>query len=156
MAAGNRAASESADRTLVITRVLDAPPSLVFKAWTEPEHVRHWWGPKGFKTTHRNLDVRPGGKWRVCMRSPEGVDYWAQGVYREVVEPERLAFTWAWEKPEGTPGRETLVTVNFARHGAGTMLTFRQAEFETVKDRDEHEGGWSESFDRLAKYVAKA
>lgn len=72
------------------------------------------------------------------------------------MEPERLVFTWAWEKPEGKPGRETLVTVNFAEHGAKTKLTMQQAVFETVEDRNDHEGGWTESLDRLAKYVAKA
>lgn len=59
------------------------------------------------------------------MRSPEGKDYWAQGVYREVLEPERLVFTWAWENPKGNPGRETLVTVRLAKHGAKTKLAFR-------------------------------
>jgi uncharacterized protein YndB with AHSA1/START domain len=156
MAAANSDSPGSADQTLVITRVLDAPPGLVFKAWTEAEHVRRWWGPKGFETTSCKLDVRPGGQWRICMRSPEGKERWVQGVYREIVERKRLVFTWAWEKPEGTPGRETLVTIDFAEHGAKTKLTFRQAQFETVLDRDEHEDGWSESFDRLAEYVAKA
>ncbi len=71
-------------------------------------------------------------------------------------EPERLVFTWAWEKPEGHPGHETLVTVNFAEHGAKTKMTFRQAVFPSVRERDSHRGGWSESFERLARYVAKA
>jgi len=155
MAARSSAGSKSASRTLVITRVLDAPPSLVFKAWTDPKHAARWWGPKGFTTTYCKLDVRPGGKWRICMRSPQGKDYWAQGVYREIVEPERLVFTWAWEKPKGRPGRETLVRVNFAELGEKTKLTFRHGVFETVKDRNSHRSGWSQSLDRLAEYIAK-
>ncbi len=90
------------------------------------------------------------------MRSPEGVDFWVRGVYREVVEPERLVFTWAWEKREGHPGHKTLVTVNFAEHGAKTKMTIRQAVFPSVRERNSHWGGWSESFERLARYVAKA
>lgn len=156
MAATSSSPSKSARRTLVISRVLDAPPDLVFKTWTDPEHAARWWGPKGFKTTHCKLDVRPGGKWRICMRSPQGKDYWAQGVYREVVAPERLVFTWAWEQPKGRPGRETLVRVNFAEHGEKTKLTFRHGVFETVKDRNSHKSGWSQSLDRLAEYVSKA
>ena len=149
------AASSAVGRELVITRVFDAPRDIVFKAWTDPEAATQWWGPKGFTLTHHELDIRPGGKWRVCMRSPEGVDHWAHGVYREIVAPERFVYTWAWEKPVGTPGRQTLVTVELAEQGAKTKMTFRQAEFETVKDRDEHVEGWSETFDRLAEFLEK-
>ena len=141
---------------LVVTRLLDAPPALVFKAWTEPARLAHWWGPEGFKATSRSVDLRPGGAWRIGMRSPEGKDYWARGVYREVVDAERLVFTFAWEEPEGTPGREMLCTLTFAAERGGTRLTLHQAPFETVKDRDEHHGGWSESLDRLADYLTEA
>lgn len=143
-----------ADRELIITRVFDAPRDLVFKAWTDPERAARWWGPKGFHLTHCEMDVRPGGRWRVCMHSRDGVDYWVQGAYREIVEPERFVYTWAWEKPEGKPGRETLVTVELAEQGRKTKMTFRQAEFETVEDRDSHRSGWTESFDLLAEYLA--
>lgn len=151
----DKRAQPLADRELVITRVFDAPRGLVFRAWTDPESAEQWWGPKGFHLTHREMDVRPGGRWRVCMRSPEGVDHWAGGVYREIVEPERFVYTWAWERPEGRPGRETLVTVDLAEQGEKTKMTFRQAEFETVENRDSHRGGWTESFDLLAEYLAK-
>lgn len=156
MAAKNEPASQAGTRELVITRVLDAPRRVVFRAWTQPDRLARWFGPKGFTSTVYELDVRPGGRWRARMRSPEGVDHWAQGTYREVAEPERLVFTWAWEKPESTPGREMLVTLTFAEQGAKTSLTLRQAEFETTGDRDEHVEGWNESFDRLAGYVSKA
>src|SRR5258705_11539625 len=94
----------------VITRVVDAPPRLVFKIWTDPEHLMQWWGPQGFTTPFHEMDVRPDGAFRICMRSPDGTDHWLQGVYREVVAPERLVFTWAWEDATGKPGHETLVT----------------------------------------------
>jgi uncharacterized protein YndB with AHSA1/START domain len=100
------------------------------------------------------MDVRPGGTFRVCMRSPEGTEYWKQGAYREVVEPERLVFTFAWEDAEGKPGHETVVTVTFAEHGAKTRLTLHQGVFETVAARDSHKGGWTSTVERLADYLA--
>jgi uncharacterized protein YndB with AHSA1/START domain len=109
MAARKRAAA-NADRELVITRIFDAPPGLVFKAWTEPEHLARWQGaPQGFTVTTHQMDIRPGGAFRVCMRSPEDVDYWLEGVYREIEVPERLVFTHVWLDAEGNAGKETLV-----------------------------------------------
>ena len=147
-------ATEATERELVVTRILDAPRALVFKAWTEPDRAARWWGPRGFVTVYCKMDVRPGGTFRVCMRSPEGTEYWKQGVYREVVEPERLVFTFAWEDAEGKPGHETVVMVTFAEHGAKTKLTLHQGVFETVAARDSHEGGWTSTLQRLADYVA--
>ena len=153
MPARTSPAARSAKPELVITRVVNAPPSLVFKAWTEREHLLHWSAPHGFTVTHCEGDVRPGGAWRSCMRSPEGVDLWLSGVYREIVAPERLVFTHAWEDDEGKRGHETLVTVTFIDHGGKTKLTFRQAFFESVESRDGHMGGWNECFDRLGDYL---
>lgn len=155
MSEKNNAAAEQSEEVLVITRIFDAPPGLVFKAWTQPEHLAHWCYPRAFTTPFHKSDIRPGGKWRVCMRSPEGKDYWVQGVYREILEPERIVFTHAWEDAEGKPGHETLVTVSLAGHHGKTKLTFHQATFESIEDRDSHEGGWNESFDNLANYLAK-
>jgi len=106
MAARTSAAASTAERELVITRVFDAPRLLVFKAWTEPEHLVRWWGPRGFTTPSCKMDVRPGGAFRFHMRSPEGTDHWLRGAYREIVEPERLVFSWAWEDAESKPGHE--------------------------------------------------
>jgi uncharacterized protein YndB with AHSA1/START domain len=147
-------AKETADRELAITRVFDAPRDLVFKVWTQPEHLVRWLGPRGFAAPSAEMDVRPGGAYRACIRSPEGADYWMQGVYREIVAPERLVFTFAWEDEGGRPGRETLVTVTFADHSGKTKLTFHQAPFESVADRDSHQEGWAECLDRLGAYLA--
>lgn len=155
MAAGSSATATPAERELVITRVFDAPRPLVFKAWTEPDRLVRWWGPQGFTTPSCTMDVRPGGAFRFCMRSPEGTDHWLRGVYREIVEPERLVLTWAWEDAERKPGRETVLTVTFAEQGAKTKLTLRQAVFESVTARDAHQRGWTGSLDRLAEYLAK-
>ena len=80
------------DRELIITRVFDAPRDLVFKAWTEPERLAQWWGPEGFALPFLELDMRPGGAWRACMRGPDGTNFWQHGVCRELVPPERLAY----------------------------------------------------------------
>jgi uncharacterized protein YndB with AHSA1/START domain len=144
-----------AEGELVITRVLDAPRGLVFKVWTQPEHVVRWLGPKGFSAPSCEMDLRPGGAWRACIRSPDGIDHRMQGVYREIVEPERLVFTFAWEDDQGVPGHQTLVTVTFAEQDGKTRLTFHQAPFESVESRDSHQSGWSECFDRLEDYLAQ-
>ncbi len=152
----NNPTEKLADRELVITRVFDAPRSLVFKAWTEPERIKQWWGPRGFTTLSCEIDRRPGGAWRVRSQSPEGREYVAQGVFREIVEPERIVFTYAWVEAEGKPGHETLVKVTFVEQSGKTLLTFRQGVFESITSRDEHEEGWSSAFDLLVEYLAKA
>lgn len=147
-------ATVTSEPELVMTRVFDAPRDLVFKAWTEPEHLERWQGaPRGFTVPTHEADIRPGGTYRVCMRSPEGVDHWLQGVYREVVEPERLVFTHVWLDAAGNPGKETLVTITFADRGGKTELTLRQTGFKSVGSRDGHNEGWTSTFDRLAEYL---
>jgi uncharacterized protein YndB with AHSA1/START domain len=158
MAASTRpsVANEPEERVLVITRVFDAPRSLVWQAWAEPERMARWAGPRGFTMTSCEMDTCPGGTFRFRMRSPEGAEHRVQGVYREIVEQERLVYTWTWVDAEGRPGHETLVTVTFADHGGKTLLTLRQALFESVTARDEHQGGWSSTLDCLAEYLATA
>jgi uncharacterized protein YndB with AHSA1/START domain len=157
MAASSSAATEAAERVLVITRVFDAPRSLVFKAWTEPKHLVHWWGPRGFTSTILANDVRPGGAYRFHMRGPEGDDHWSQGVYQEIVEPERLVMSWNWADANGQPtSPETLLTVTFEEQEGKTKLTLRQAVFESVTARDAHRSGWTSSLERLAEYLASA
>ena len=147
-------ASAPSDRELLITRVFDAPRSLVYKIWTQPLHMKNWWGPRGYTTLSCEVDLRPGGAWRVASRHSDGSETAEQGVFREIVEPERLVFTHAWEDQEGRPGHETLVTVTFVEHDGKTKLTFHQARFTSTKIRDGHVEGWNESFDMLAEYLA--
>jgi uncharacterized protein YndB with AHSA1/START domain len=157
MAAENSAATQPEECVLVIERIFDAPRGLVFKAWTEPERMVRWFGPRGFTTTVLKADFRPGGAYRFHMRSPEGTDHWLQGVYREIVEPVRLVSTFAWANAEGKATRtETLLTVTFEEHRGKTKLTLHQAVFESVTARDLHNVGWTSSLDRLAEYLAKA
>jgi uncharacterized protein YndB with AHSA1/START domain len=140
---------------LVITRVFNAPRELVFKAWANPSHAKNWWGPRDYPATHLEMDVRPAGAWRNCLRSTAtGEELWQGGVFREVVAPERLVFTFAWEE-EGERGLETLVTVTFAEGDGKTLMTFRQAPFQSDEERDGHRGGWTSTFDRLDDQLAK-
>jgi uncharacterized protein YndB with AHSA1/START domain len=140
---------------LTITRVFDAPRKLVFTAWSTPEHLMRWWGPKDFVMQSAKTDFRPGGQWRTCFRSPEYQDYWAEGTYREVVEPELLVFTFAWQEEDGM-GPEMLTRVTLEDLNGKTMLTFSQGVHATVESRDSHEEGWNECLDRLEAYLAAA
>ena len=145
---------DTSDRELTIGRVFDAPRTLVFRIWTQPPHIRHWWGPRGYMTLSCEMDLRPGGAWRVASRHTDGSETAERGVFLEIVEPERLVFTHAWEDEEGKPGHETLVTVTFADQGSKTRMTFHQAPFTSVEIRDGHGQGWNEAFDMLAEHLA--
>jgi uncharacterized protein YndB with AHSA1/START domain len=139
---------------LVITRVFKAPRELVFAAWTRPEHLAHWSGPRGFTTPHHAMDLREGGRYRACLRSPEGVDHWVGGTYLEIQPPARLVMTHAWEDEGGQPGPETRITVSFVEEAPGrTRMDFRQTGFTSQASRDGHESGWSSSFDVLAEHL---
>lgn len=139
---------------LTITRHFDAPQELVWKVWTDPAHAIHWWGPKHHPATQIELDVRVGGRWRNCLQSVEtGEALWHGGVFREVVEPELLVYTFAWEEP-GERGMETLVTVNFSEQAGKTKMVMVQVPFQSTSERDGHDEGWNSTFDRLSEYLA--
>ena len=143
------------DRELVITRIFDAPPDLVFRMWTDPVHMKEWLAPRGFTVPHSEGEMRPGGAWRSCMRTADGAELWLSGVYREVVPDRKISFTHAWEE-EGKRGHETVVTITLEPLGKKTKLTLRQAPFESVGSRDGHGGGWGECLDKLAEHMAEA
>ena len=148
--------SSVAAPSLTIERTFDAPRQLVWKAWTDPAHVMQWLGPSGFTATDFQMDPDPGGSWSSRMVGPDGAQYANGGIVREVIEPERLVFTFAWDDENGEPGREMLITITLAEADGRTVMTFHQAVFESAEDRDGHEQGWSESFDKLAAFVAEA
>ncbi len=148
--------TEPADRVLKITRIFDAPRSLVFKAWTDSEHIARWWGPRGFKSDVIKNDLRPGGAYRIHMLGPDG-DHWTQGIYREVLPPERLVMVGSWADAQGNPTRpETTLTLLFEDLGGKTRLTLHNAVFESVTARDLHQGGWTSALDCLAEFLATA
>lgn len=152
-APGGSGAQDDEERVLQFTRTFNAPRELVFRMWTETEHIRHWYGPKGFEVVFVEMDVRVGGKWRKCMRAPDGTDYWRSGVYREIVHPERLVFTYVSDDPQGIKGHETLVSLDFLDRDGRTLMVFRQETFDSVATRNSHRGGWGEALDRFAARV---
>jgi len=150
------ALAEAQDHVLLFTRVFNAPRDVVFRAWTDPKQLVQWFAPQGFSVAFLEMDVRPGGTWRKCMRSPEGVDYWRRGSYLEIVEPERLVFTYISDDPESDPEHETVVTMIFEDQGAKTLMTFRQQEFESAAARDSHQHGWTSCMQRFAAFLETA
>ena len=147
-------AAGTAGETLVMTRTFDAPRELVFDAFTKREHLERWQGaPIGMTVTVEQFDLRPGGKYRICMHAPDGAEHWLEGVYREVVRPERLVYTHCWLDAQKKPGKETLVTITFAARGDQTELTLRQTGLVSRESRAGHEQGWGSTFDRLAGYL---
>ena len=143
-------------REIVMIRVFDAPREAVFKAYTNPNLIPRWWGPKSLTTSIDKMEVRPGGAWRFVQRDSSGKEYAFKGVYREIVPPERLVYTFEFE---GMPGHVILETVMFEDPKGKTKLTATSL-FQTVEDRDGMlrsgmEEGAAETMDRLEELLAK-
>jgi len=142
------------DREIVMTRVFDAPRDLVFDAHGSCEHMSNWWGPRKYDFASCEIDFRPGGRWRIVHRGPDGEIPAFRGEFREIVRPERIVWTFEWE---GAPGHVSLGTVTFEDHDGKTTLT-STALFDSVEDRDGMlqsgmEEGAVETWDRLAEYL---
>jgi uncharacterized protein YndB with AHSA1/START domain len=164
----NNPTDAPAERELVITREFNAPRELVWKVWTDPERMKRWWGPQNFTAPVCKIDLRVGGAYLYCMRSPESQDYWTTGVYREIVPLERIVCTdsFADEKGDRVPAShygmggdwpsELLVTVTFEDHEGKTKLTLRHAGIPAGEMSDLTKAGWNESFDKLAEALTKA
>src|SRR5436190_77394 len=140
---------------LVGSRIMDAPPELVFKAYTDPELIPRWWGPRRYATTVDKMDVRPGGVWRFVHRAADGGEYAFNGVYREIVPPKRLVYTFNYE---GAPGHEAVETVTFEEAEGGRTRMTDHLLFETREERDGMlnsgmEEGAAETIDRLAELL---
>ena len=154
---------DTADRELVVERVFNAPRELVFKAWTEPERLMRWFGPKGWTLPVCRIDLRPGGVWHYCLRGPTGETSWGRAVYQEIVAPERLAFTDAFSDEAGQVNEAMpvmLITITFIDQGGHTRLTSRTlfataAERQAIVDMGAIEG-MRETWDRLDAYLAQA
>ncbi|MBI4666455.1 MAG: SRPBCC domain-containing protein [Nitrospinae bacterium] len=154
-------------RELVITRILDAPRDLVFKAWTDRERLLRWWAPKGFTTPSVSVDLRPGGSFNYCMRSPEGRDFWGKGQYQEIIKPLLIIYmdSFTDEKGNTVPAsyygmnpdfpQETLVTVRFIEEPGKTRLTLRHTVIGAAEELEAMRQGWNEMLDRLEELVTK-
>ena len=158
-----------AERPFTISRQFDAPLDLVWKAWTDSEHMG-WWGPKGVAVHHARLELHPGGVFHYCMRTPEGRDSWGKWVIREVHKPHRLVFVNSFSDQAGGITRhpmsptwplEMLSTVTFAEQGARTFLTVMWLPINPTDEERKtfdagHESmrsGWTGTFERLAEYL---
>jgi uncharacterized protein YndB with AHSA1/START domain len=138
--------------SLALNRHYPVAPEKVWRAWTDAEAVKRWWGPgPGEPVSLAELDVRVGGRFRIVFRTEDGEEHDVGGVYREVVPNERLVFTWAWRS---TPQRESLVTVALRPDGGGTSLTLTHEQFFDEEARDRHEFGWTGTLDKLARLFA--
>ena len=142
---------------LTLEREFDAPRDLVFDSWVDPELLAQWSSPRDYSIPEASSDVRAGGKWRAVFRplSGGGRDLVVEGVYREVLPPERIVSTHTWLDERGKPGPETLMIVTLEDHGDRTLMTFRQSGFATREDRDGHAAGWKECFDKLGELLAE-
>jgi uncharacterized protein YndB with AHSA1/START domain len=145
-------------RELVITRVFDAPRKLVFKAWTEPERLKRWWGPNGFTNAVCEIDPRPGGTVRIHMRGPDGTVYPNQGVVQEIVPPERLVLAMGVADAQGNIILEGVSIVTFTEQAGKTTLTLRARITKATAEAAPHlsgmEHGWNQSLDHLAAELA--
>lgn len=141
-----------ADDELLIQRTFDAPASLVFALWTDPEHYRNWMGPGSYECKHIEIDLRVGGAYRGLIASATDPNNWFGGIYREIVPNERLVFTFKWDNGPSN-ALETLVTITFREHDGKTVMTFHQSPFLDAARRDSHVGGWTSAFDKAVAYA---
>jgi uncharacterized protein YndB with AHSA1/START domain len=143
----------SGQRILEMERVLPAAPSVVFAAFSDPNQLAKWWGPKGFTTSSLEFDPRVGESYRIEMQPPEDDPFHLTGEFREVEPPVRLAYTFVWEDPD-PDDVETLVGLSFRDLGESTEVAFTQGPFKTEERRALHRDGWTDSFDKLERLLS--
>ncbi|BCG61592.1 SRPBCC domain-containing protein [Paenibacillus sp. URB8-2] len=163
----NKMVTRVEGQKLVLERVFDAPRELVFKAFSEAEHLKHWWGPRGWTLPVCNIDFRPGGVWHYCMKCVDekqgdfyGMESWGKAVYQEISEPETIVYTDYFSDAEGnvTEGMPSShITMTFVEHEGKTKVIsrgrFESAEaLKTVMDMG-MEQGITETWDRLEEYL---
>jgi uncharacterized protein YndB with AHSA1/START domain len=139
--------------TLELTRTLPAPRSAVWNAMTKPEQLARWWGPKGFTAPTVDFEPRVEGRYRIAMQPPDGELFHLHGEFRELDPPSRLAYTFVWDPPD-PDDRETIVTLSLRDRGEQTEVALGQGEFATVERRTLHQGGWSDSFEKLEQLLS--
>jgi uncharacterized protein YndB with AHSA1/START domain len=156
----NLPSSPTSDREILVSRIFDAPRELVWRAMTDPKHVIHWWGPRGFTTTVQKMDVRPGGEWILTMHGPDGANCSSKSVFKEVIEPEKIVFSHGSGRENG-PGTHFVATWSFDVVETGkTKLTIRMV-FPSAKDRDftvKEFGaleGANQTLERLSEHLPK-
>ena len=156
----------------VITRLFDAPRELVWKTFTDPEHMQHWWGPKGFKARVVKMDFWPGGVYLYSLKSPDGHEMWGKFVYREIVAPERVVLINSFSDENGGLTRhplsptwplEMLSVFTFAEQDGKTLFTLKWSPYNATDTerqtfeagRKSMQGGWTGTLDQLTEYLSK-
>ena len=145
--------------TLRITRIFDATRERVFDAWVKQDHFAQWMCPPGVEVKVCEIDVRPGGPWRIGGRHDGGRVFASSGVYVEIKRPERLVFTWAHHAEgdfAGPRGHETTVRIELRALGEKTELTLIHGSFADTPSMDNHNAGWTGSFDKLRAFLGRA
>ncbi len=152
---------EARGRELILSRVFNAPPDLLFQMWSSCEHLKHWWGPKEWPMEECAMDFREGGEWRYCLRGPnEGDESWGKAIYQEIVEPERIVYKDHFTDSDGslnTEMPELVTTVEFMEQNGQTRMVnttlFDSPEMrDSIVDMGAVEG-WSSSLDRLEEHL---
>jgi uncharacterized protein YndB with AHSA1/START domain len=138
---------------LQLERRVTAPPESVFAACVDASALAAWWGPSGFTSTVLALDPRVGGGYRIAMQPPAGAAFHLRGEFRVVEPPSRLDYTFVWEEPD-PDDRETLVSLSFQAVPEGTLVVLTQGAFATKARYELHRDGWTQTLERLARYVA--
>lgn len=139
------------DRQLVISRLLSAQRELVFKVWTDPDHIKNWWGPNGFTSTIHKMEVKPGGAWDLTMHGPDGTDYKNKSVFKEIRKPERIVY-------EHVTGPKFLATINFTEVGKKTLIRWSmlfesKESFEQTVRTFKADQGLKQNIDKLEQYL---
>jgi uncharacterized protein YndB with AHSA1/START domain len=151
---GKLTVTTPSDTEIQMTRVFDAPRDLVFEAHSSADHMKNWWGPRKYETISAEVDFRPGGKWRIVHRGPDGEEYGFHGEYREIVRPERIVWTFEFE---GAPGQVAVETLTLEeRDGKTTLTAMSEAGTKEARDAVLESGmteGAAETFDRLDEYL---
>ena len=152
---------------MVVTRVFDAPPALVWEAWTNPKYVRQWWGPKGFTSPVCEMDFRVGGKFRCCMRTPDGQEFWNAGEYHEIVPHEKIVYSMYFADSEGNKidpaelgieheaidaAHDVVIFEDFG-NGQTKVTLIGNETMEDAKNSGQLEG-WNQILEKVAAVVA--
>lgn len=150
---------------ITIAREFDAPRELVFEVFTKAEHLSQWFAPKRFSVSHCTIDLRRGGIFHFCMRSPEGAEFWGRGVFQDIVVPEFITYIDTFSDRDGnvvspkayglsdSHPTETLVRIVFEARGHRTLVTLTHGLPEVARERNDAQQGWIEMFDRAADVV---
>jgi uncharacterized protein YndB with AHSA1/START domain len=143
--------SNTTDREINVSRLLNAPIELVWEVWTDPEHIKNWWGPSGFTNTIAKMEVKPGGEWTLVMHGPDGTDYKNKSVFREVIKHKRIVY-------EHVSAPKFLATINFESRGKTTFLNWHmlfesKEQFIQVVKTFKADEGLKQNVEKLTAYI---